>query len=56
MMENMGYGQERLKGIAEKEAEEEQQYEEEEDADLTPHENKIAFKRSIQKFCDTWCT
>ena len=30
MMENMGYGQERLKDIPEKEAEEEQQQEEEE--------------------------
>ena len=35
MMENMGYGQERLKDIVEKEAEEEQQQEEEEeDIDL----------------------
>ena len=49
-MENMGCGQERLKGIAEKEAEEEQQYEEEEDTDLTPHENKIAFKGAYRSF------
>ena len=33
----MGYGQERLKDIVEKEAEEEQEEEEEEDIDLTPH-------------------
>ena len=32
MMENMGYGQERLKDIVEKEAEEEEQQQEEEEA------------------------
>ena len=37
MTEDMGYGQERLKDIVEKEAEEEQEEEEEEDIDLTPH-------------------
>ena len=36
MVENMGYGQEKLKDIVQKEAEEEQQ-QEEEDVDLTPH-------------------
>ena len=36
MVENMGYGQETLKDIVEKEAEEEQQ-QEEEDVDLTLH-------------------
>ena len=44
MLENMGYGQERLKDIMEKEAEEEQQQEEEEDVNLTPHENERALK------------
>ena len=39
----MGYGQERLKGIVEKEAEEDQQ-QEEEDIDLTPHEHERALK------------
>ena len=39
-MENMQYGQERLKDIAEKEAEEEAKewQQEEEDIDLTPYE------------------
>ena len=38
MMENMGYGQDKLKDIVGKEAEEEeQQQEEEEEIDLTPH-------------------
>ena len=36
MVENMGYGQKRLKDILEKEVEEEQQ--QEKDTDLTPHE------------------
>ena len=45
MVENMGYGQERLKDIVEKEAEEEQQQEEEkEDVGLTPHEHERAPK------------
>ena len=42
MVENMGYGQETLKDIAEKEAEEEQQ--QEEDIDLTPNEHERALK------------
>ena len=51
-MENMGYGQERLKDIVEKEAEEEQQEEEEEeeDVDLAPHENERAFKGAYRSF------
>ena len=45
MVENMGYGQERLKDIVEKEAEKEQQQKEEgEDVDLTPHEHERTFK------------
>ena len=44
MTKNMGYGQERLTDIVEKEAEEEQQQEEEEDIDLTPHEHERALK------------
>ena len=40
MVENMGYGQETLKDIVEKEAEEEQQ-QEEEDIDLKPHERTL---------------
>ena len=43
MMENMGYGRERLKDIVEKEAEEEQQ-QEEEGVDLTLHEHERALK------------
>ena len=46
IMENMGYGQERLKDIVEKEAEEE----EEEDVDLAPHENERAFKGAYRSF------
>ena len=42
MMQNMGYGQERLKDIVEKEVQEEQQ--QEEDVDLTPHEHEKALK------------
>ena len=42
MVENMGYGQETLKDIAEKEAEEEQQ--QEEDIDLKPNEHERALK------------
>ena len=38
MMDNMGYGQQRLKDIVEKEAEEEQQ--QAEDIDLTPREHE----------------
>ena len=45
MVENMGYGQERLKDIVEKEAEKEQQQKQEgEDVDLTPHEHERTFK------------
>ena len=45
MVENMGYGQETLKDIIEKEAGEGQQHEEEEeDIDLTPHEHERALK------------
>ena len=39
MVENMRYGQETLKDIAEKEAEEEQ-HQKEEDINLTPHEHE----------------
>ena len=48
MMENMGYGQERLKDIVEKEAEGEQQ--QEEDIDLTPHEHERALKGAYRSF------
>ena len=44
MMENMGYGQERLKDIVEEEAEEGQQQEEKKGVDLTLHEHENAFK------------
>ena len=47
MVENMGYGQETLKDIVEKEAGEEQQQEEEE-IDLTPHEHERALKGAIE--------
>ena len=47
----MGYGQETLKDIVEKEAEEEQQQEkEEEDNDLTPHKHKRALKGAYRSF------
>ena len=49
MMENMGYGRERLKDIVEKEAEEKQQ-QEEEGVDLTPHEHKRALKGAYRNF------
>ena len=49
MMENMGYGQERLKDIVEKEAEEEEQ-QQEEDIDLTPHEHERALKGAYRSF------
>ena len=45
----MGYGQEGLKDIVEKEADEEQQ-QEEEDVDLTPHEHKRALKGAYRSF------
>ena len=48
MMENMGYGQETLKYIVEKEAEEEQQ--QKEDIDLTPHEHERALKGAYRSF------
>ena len=50
MMENMGYGQERLKDIVQKEAEEEQQQEEQEGVDLTPHEHEREFKGAYKGF------
>ena len=50
MMENMGYGLERLKDMVENEVEEEQQKEEEESVDLTPHEHERAFKESYKSF------
>ena len=53
MMENMGYGQEALKNIVEKEAaEEEQQHEEEEEEDinLTPHEYERVLKGAYRSF------
>ena len=48
MMDNMGYGQEKLKDIVEKEAEEEQQ--QEEDIDLTPHKHERALRRAYRSF------
>ena len=48
MMENMGYGQETLNDIAEKETEDEQQ--QEEDIDITPHEHEIALKGAYRSF------
>ena len=51
MVENVGYGQETLKDIVEKQAEEEQQQEEkEEDIDLTPHEHERALKGAYKSF------
>ena len=50
MVENMGYGQETLKDIVEKEAEEEQQQEKEEDNDLIPHEHESAIKGAYRSF------
>ena len=49
MVENMGYGQEKLKDIVQKEAEEEQQ-QEEEDVDLTPHKYERALKGAYRSF------
>ena len=48
MMEDMGYGQERLKDSVEKEAEEKQQ--QEEDIDLTPIEHERALKVAYTSF------
>ena len=53
MMENVGYGQERLKDIVKKEAEKEQQQKEEpqeKDIDLTPHKHERALKRAYRSF------
>ena len=52
MVKNMGYEQERLKHIVEKEAEEDQQQEEgeEEDVDLTPHVHERALKGAYRGF------
>ena len=54
-MENMQYGQERLKDIAEKEAEEEAKewQQEEEDIDLTPYEQERALKGAYRTFWKT---
>ena len=49
MMENMGYGQERLKDV-EKEVKKEQQQEEEEGVDLAPHEHERAFNGAYKSF------
>ena len=48
MVENMGYEQEKLKDIVEKERVEEQQ--KEEDVDLTLHEHERALKRAYRRF------
>ena len=48
-MENMGYGQETLKDIVEKEAEEEKQ-QQEEDIDLTPHEQERVLRGAYRSF------
>ena len=48
MVENMGYGQETLKDVVEKEAEEEQLQEEE--IDLTSHEHERALKGAYRSF------
>ena len=48
MGENMGYGQETLKDIVEKEAGEQQQ--QEEDVDLTTHEHERALKGAYKSF------
>ena len=51
MVENMGYGQETLKDIIEKEAGEGQQHdEEEENIDLTQHEHERALKLAYRSF------
>ena len=54
MVENMGYGREKLKNIVEKEAGEEQQHEDEceEDVYLTRHEHERALKEHIEAL---WC-
>ena len=51
MVENIGYGQETLKDIVEKEAEEEQQPEEgKEETDLTLHEHERALNKAYRSF------
>ena len=51
MMENMGYGQDKLKDIVGKEAEEEeQQQEEEEEIDLTPHQHERVLRGACRSF------
>ena len=51
MVENIGYGQETLKDIVEKEAEEEKQPEEDkEETDLTLHEHERALNRACKSF------
>ena len=50
MVENMGYGQETLKDIVEKEAEEKQQQEKEEDINLTLHEHERVLKGACRRF------
>ena len=50
MEENMGYGQERLKDIVEKEAEGQQQQEEGEDVDLTPSDYERALEGAYRGF------
>ena len=57
MTEDIGYRQERLKDIVEKEAEEEPQQEEEEDIELTPHEHERALKGAYRiSMYFTWHT
>ena len=57
MTEDMGYRQERLKDIVEKEAEEDPQQEEEEDIELTSHEYERALKGAYRIFLYfTWYT
>ena len=46
MVENMGYGQKRLKNVVENEAEDKQQ----EDVDLTPHEHERVLKGAYRSF------
>ena len=55
MMDNIGYGQEILRNIVEKEAkeEEQQQEEEEEYIDLTPHKRERVLRRAYRSFVIT---
>ena len=50
MMENMGYGQGRLKDVVEKEVEEEEEQHQEEDVDLTPYEHERVLKGGYRSF------